>query len=276
MKHPHDGNGLLPDTAALRRLLEAGRRDAALLRQFRPVLQPMLALDSGRCVGAEVLMRWRLPDGTDIPPERFIPIARHAGALPALSRQVFVQAATAVARVGLPAEFHMSFNVPAGYLLAPAFPAHLEELDGILPAHAEIWIELTEDEALPDTQAALRRLASLRRGRIRIGVDDFGTGFNDIDSLARVRPDFLKLDQSLIAALGTPAENRAIFDVARYASQRRGVRVVAEGIENVLQVVRLRELGIQDGQGYFFDQPMSLEAFAMWLPQVERRAAAQL
>lgn len=274
MTQEQEGNRALPDAVGLRAMLDSAGRDAALRAQFRAVLQPMLALESGHCVGAEVLMRWRLDDGTDVPPERFIPIARELGCLPVLSREVFVHAASALAAIGLPDGFHVSFNVPAGYLLDDRFDAHLAEIDQILPPQADIWIELTEDEALPDSEAALTRLASVRHGRVKIGVDDFGTGFNGVETVARVQPDFLKLDQSLTAALGTPDENRALLDVARYAGAYRGVRVVAEGIENAMQVVRLRELGIQGGQGFFFDQPMSLEAFAVWLPQAELRAGA--
>ena len=116
----------------------------------------------------------------------------------------------------------------------------------------------------------LRALAALG---ISIAIDDFGTGYSSLAYLSRFPVNTLKIDQSFIARLGELPENDAVVRTIIALGQSLNLTVTAEGIERPEQAARLRALGCEQGQGYYFARPVAAELVDLDLGQLDETAA---
>jgi EAL domain-containing protein (putative c-di-GMP-specific phosphodiesterase class I) len=121
-------------------------------------------------------------------------------------------------------------------------------------------VEITESMLVEDHSDAAQRIDALRATGVALAVDDFGTGYSSLGTVQRFGVDYIKIDRSFVERLGAGGEPdvvRTIVDLAR----RLGAETVAEGIEANSQLVQLRELGCDLGQGFYFAEPLTAEAF---------------
>jgi diguanylate cyclase (GGDEF)-like protein len=246
--------------ANARAALERELREAVEGDHLTVAYQPLVELDSGRCVGAEALVRWHHPNRGFIPPDVFIPVAEDSDLVVALGRAVLrracADAAGWVAQLADDVPFDIAVNLSVRQLEHPDLVDHvLEALESAgLPAD-RLVVEVTESVFLDDSGAGLATLAELRQLGVRVALDDFGTGYSSLGYLQRFTVDILKIDRRFVATLAAdscePELAGAIIGLAR--SLR--LDVVAEGIEEPEQTERLRELGCRLGQGYLFARP---------------------
>ncbi len=231
--------------------------------------QPIVRLADGEVVGFEALARWTHPERGVVSPVEFVPIAEENGAILALGRQVLEQACSQLAewQAGNPdAEWQMSVNLSARQVLAPELgPMVREALErtGVDPGC--LILELTETVLLADSDRVLRRLHQLKDLGVRIAIDDFGTGYSSLGYLQRVPCDILKVDRAFVSALRheTPSTTlvRTILDLARTL----GRSVIAEGIEEQVELDGLLELGCPFGQGHLLGRPVDGDRLAAQL-----------
>jgi diguanylate cyclase (GGDEF)-like protein len=266
-------------TALLARIeLEADLRHALDRDELSLVYQPVVELESGRTVGVEALARWAHPTRGMIPPLTFIPLAEEIGVIGAIGRWVLREACRQLAawRLLAPA-LALNVNLSAVQLRDERFAADVEQAlraNG-LPGRA-LTLEITESMLLSgdeDTAARLRRLKALG---LSIAVDDFGTGYSSLSYLKQFPVDALKIDKSFV---DTVAHSTADSTLARTIVELgRGMRLetIAEGIETVEQLERLRLLDCELGQGYHFSVPLDgaeLTAYLEHTLEMQRRAA---
>jgi len=136
-------------------------------------------------------------------------------------------------------------------------------------APEKLVLEVTETAMISDFDLALSRLRDLRASKIRVAVDDFGSGYSSLNYIRRLPIDVLKIDRAFIAEIGESPEVVALTKTILDLASIIGVVAVAEGIETVDQLATLRQLGCARGQGYLFMAPVTGE-------EIEEAVAAQV
>jgi EAL domain-containing protein (putative c-di-GMP-specific phosphodiesterase class I) len=128
-------------------------------------------------------------------------------------------------------------------------------------------LEITETTIMADAEAAAETLRAIRALGVRLAIDDFGTGYSSLTYLRRFPVETLKIDRSFVAGIGRDREDEAIVDMVLSLARALGLQVVAEGVETADQVDRLRRVGCDLMQGYYFGKPMPAEDVETFLQQ---------
>ena len=228
--------------------------------------QPFVDLRNGHLAGLEALVRWRHPERGLIAPAEFIPAAEETGLIVPLGAWVLGEATRQMAawiKAGvLPGNAPLiSVNLSTRQLTDPGLvnmvAAALREADF---DPSRLYLEITESALMADV--AEQSLADLRGIGVKLAMDDFGTGYSSLSYLERLPVDLLKIDRSFTASLGSDREVPVLLRSIIKLGQTLRLQVLAEGIERLDQVVRLRELGCKLGQGYHFSPPLPADAVA--------------
>lgn len=259
-------------------------RHAVDCGELRLYLQPKLALDSGRVVGAEALVRWQHPQRGLVPPAQFIPFAEQTGFIRTLTTWVFEEAARhwqALNDEGI--ELLLSVNLSARDLMDQELPQRFEALLGKHGVGAKAFcLEITESAIMDDPQRALATLDRLSAMGFKLSIDDFGTGYSSLAYLKRLPVDELKIDRSFVQHMHSDADDAMIVRSTIDLAHNLGIVVVAEGVESAQTWDMLRELRCDQAQGFHMGRPMPVTEFPRWSTgwQAGRRApesaAAQL
>jgi diguanylate cyclase (GGDEF)-like protein len=240
--------------------------------------QPIMNLETLHPVGVEALVRWRHPTRGLVEPDAFIALAEESGSILPLGRYVLETAASEVQRWDRQGIF-LSVNVSALQLQQADFLGEVERAlaHSGLPAE-RLVLEITESAMFRDTQATIDKLTELRRWGIRIAIDDFGTGYSSLTYLRRFPVDILKIARDFIAPASEEGQEWAFAGAILALGRRLGLSVVAEGVEDEGQLARLRGMGCELGQGYYFARPAPLDELiprtGRWLRDEPTRAAA--
>ncbi len=237
--------------------------------------QPIVDLATGRLRAFEALARW--PSGwTPVAPAEFIPIAEETGLIGPLGSHVMQRALQALAawrRRGLVADYVcLNVNVSGLQLEDPRLPDQVRSAlaDSGLPPEA-LRLEITESALMQEHEVIAETIAEVCESGVGLHLDDFGTGYSSLATLHRCPVGALKIDRSFVASLkGGAPENEVIISSTIALAHSFGLYVIAEGIEDMVQLRRLRTLGCEYGQGFLFSRPVSEEAIpallANWSP----------
>jgi EAL domain-containing protein (putative c-di-GMP-specific phosphodiesterase class I) len=257
--------------ACRRRLALAGTPAGAISEalgrgEFEGHLQAIIELASGRCIGAEMLVRWRHPVRGLLLPEHFLGQADDAGLLGRITEACFRQVADQLARCdSLPEGFMLSVNFSARQLASERDAAAFIAL---ARPGARRWytvIELREGDARDP--ALVARLVQLQDAGFLIALDDFGSAHGGARWLERLPIDLLKIDRPIVGTIGTDSVTRPVLDAIVRVSRQTGVHLIAEGVETRAQANELRALGVSAAQGHHFGAAVPIPAFvARWLP----------
>jgi EAL domain-containing protein (putative c-di-GMP-specific phosphodiesterase class I) len=249
---------------------------ASLLLQgaLRAYLQPKVAVASTQVYGFEVLARWQLEDGKLLLPGEFLPAMRRAGRLDEMLFELMGQATQALRATGRQ-DLKLSFNLEAEQIAEPAFAAEVERaLRKLEIDPARITFELTESSSLHAPTLSLENVLRLRLLGCGLAIDDFGCGHSTLQRLVELPFTEMKLDRHLVADLnGGDPRRRIVLNHALALGRELGLRVIAEGVENDVQLRQLQELGCEAAQGYLFGKPMATGQLAAFL---RGRSAAAL
>lgn len=248
--------------------IESRLRNALARQQLQLYYQPRVDMQTGRFVGAEALLRWKLPKQGVIPPSRFIEVAEETGLIVPIGNWVLsvaCQQAKAWQMKGYP-PLVVSVNV------SPRQFRHESLVDNIAQALRQsglpakyLQIELTEGLLMQDAKHHLAMLEQIRALGVQISVDDFGTGYSSLAYLKRFPVDQLKIDRSFVNDLPGDEDDAAIVRAIVTLGHQLGLRVVAEGVETEAQHQFLRSIDCDEMQGYLFGQPMSADEFGQAL-----------
>lgn len=233
----------LRQNAETRRALEGVIKDGA----FHPVYQPIVNLLSHEVIGHEALTRF---DSGQAPDRCFADAwSVHLG--PELEFATLEAAITGA--LGLPAGLSLNLN------LSPRLLAHADRLRATLHgADRSVVVEITEHDVIAD-YAALREAVRALGSDVRLAVDDAGAGIANFGHIVELRPDFVKLDISLVQGVDTHLGRQALVVAMRHFGRAAGCRLVAEGIETEEEARTLTELGVEFGQGFWLGGPLPAE-----------------
>jgi diguanylate cyclase (GGDEF)-like protein len=223
--------------------------------------QPVVNLRSGEITGLEALVRWRHPERGTLDPIEFVSIAEDSGLIEPIGRWVQERACRQVlewhqlrpdAR-----PFDVAVNLSARQVAHRDLPAAVEEIivrTGLDPVH--LRLEITESVLVEESQTAISTLHALNELGVRLVLDDFGTGYSSLAYLNRFPFHALKIDCSFVEALGIEQEATAIVEAIIGMARALSLEVIAEGVENEVQLSELRRLDCDYGQGHLFHAAM--------------------
>lgn len=235
--------------------LETRMRQGIPAGEFVPYFEQQVDLATGDLCGFEVLARWEHPELGVIPPIQFISIAEETGLIGDLCFAV-VRKALIEARDWDPS-LTISINISPVQLRDPWLAQKIVKLlvETSFPSH-RLEIEITETGLFDNLSLAQSIVGSLKNQGIRLALDDFGTGYSSLAHLRALPFDRIKIDKSFIMSLLDNPESHAIVNAIARLGENLSLPVTAEGIERAEIPERLREMGINKGQGWLYGQPM--------------------
>jgi diguanylate cyclase (GGDEF)-like protein/PAS domain S-box-containing protein len=253
------------NAAAVERLLLKSKLRRALERnEFLVRYQPKVDLASGEVVGAEALLRWRLPGHGEIAPSQFIPLAEESRLILDIGAWVLNQVCTDYAtwktRVNDPGR--IAINLSLKELSQASFIPRCRsvfERHNVAPSCVEL--EITETTLMLDAEHTLPLLDELRAMGVHLSIDDFGTGYSSLSALQQFPISTLKIDRSFVTNAATDPDDATIVRTIIEMGRSLGLQVIAEGIETEEQRHFLLHSGCQLGQGRLFGHPTSSADF---------------
>ncbi|MET0050245.1 MAG: EAL domain-containing protein [Candidatus Thiodiazotropha sp.] len=247
--------------------LESRLRHALDEGELYPVYQPVIRLSDGMVVGAETLLRWRNPELGEITPGEFIPIAEQFGLIRPITdwllQRIMIDAREWSAR---PDEFWLAVNVPPIYFCEDSFRESLSQaLQKAVGQGITLCVEITENLFLQNDKTALSVFQDLKSLGVASAVDDFGTGYSSLAYLKQFPLDFLKIDQTFVDGLPEDPDDQSLTEAIVLMGHRLGIKIIAEGVENQVQLDYLRNLNVEYAQGFHIAKPMNQSKFSDYL-----------
>lgn len=253
--------------------LERGMKQGELHVQFQPVMDTQ----SGQMVGAEALMRWTHPTRGVVNPDEFVPLAERSGQIEKLGRLAFEQSAAQardwMTTLGLPEEFFISVNLSPAQLATETLLNDMRSLvsqDKALARHLKL--EITESQVMTNPEHSAYMLQALRNLGLGLALDDFGTGHSSLSYLHRFPFDTIKIPApfvSMSTGNGIAHTQGPIIKAVVQLAADLDLMVIAEGVETLDEIERLRQLNCRYAQGFAFGAAMTGAEFG-------RKLAAQL
>jgi EAL domain-containing protein (putative c-di-GMP-specific phosphodiesterase class I)/ActR/RegA family two-component response regulator len=233
------------------------------LKQFAPYLQPKVDLKTGMIIGAEALARWIHPKHGVIPPYAFISKLEESKKIDDLTFLMLKECASMYAMfVEKDQNIHIAVNLSLVSLSDPKIAQRITSTiieNGGDPKH--FTLEITESTAMTDAPVALENLARLSMNDFTLSVDDYGTGYSNLQQLTRIDFGELKIDRSLVHGFAKSEAMQIIVASNIEMAHKLKIKCVAEGIETAEDWEQLRKMGCDIGQGYFIEKPMNFVDF---------------
>jgi len=244
---------------------DAGAEYAAALArgEFVPFYQPIIDIVSGKLMGAEVLVRWRKPDGTLVGPGAFIHVMEQNRLIADLSRHLMRQAVIDIGPAyGKRSHLHVSFNLTAEQFENDATVGEIRSIFARSPIKlSQIVLELTERQEPKSFQKTRQVIASLQVLGCKVSLDDVGTGHSGLSSILKLGVDIIKIDKMFVDSMDDDRNSATIIGTLVDLARKLGMDIVAEGVERFEQVVELRRRGIRAAQGFVFAPALPAESF---------------
>jgi len=252
--------------------LTSGLRHAIEKNQFSLVYQPQLALATRSVCGAEALVRWEHPELGLICPLEFIPLAEDTGIIEEIGEWVLEATCRQIAAwsgkgLYLP---RISVNVSARQFKSANFIERVEQLvqeHRLAPGCLDL--EITESLLVRTDARLLDDMQRLCNIGVVFSVDDFGTGYSSLSYLKRFPIAMIKADRSFVRDIPGDRDDIEITAAIISMSHKLNIRVIAEGVETLQQLVFLSEQGCDEIQGYLLSPPLSQEAFEAFIKEPE-------
>ncbi len=257
---------------------EHNPRNLALLGELRAAIdmdelvlnyQPKVDLKTGRVVGVEALVRWQHCQHGLMYPDEFIPLAEQTGLIKPITMWVLKESLRQYAQwrnEGIIVE--MSVNISVRNLQDTAFP---ERVARIVTTHCKqtdhLWLEITETAIMADPSRAQEVLKRLSDMNIRLSIDDFGTGYSSLAYLKQLPVSEIKIDKSFVKSMSINDNDAVIVKSIVDLAHNIGLQVIAEGAEDKQTYDDLVALGCDLVQGFYVSEPLTAEAFEVWIKQ---------
>jgi diguanylate cyclase (GGDEF)-like protein/PAS domain S-box-containing protein len=245
--------------------LENDLRFGLKRQEFLLYYQPIISLTTGKINGFETLIRWQHPERGLILPSEFIPIAEDTGLIVPIGEWLLQESCRQLRTWQLQfpdrACFKISVNLASQQIKEPNLIEKLEQvlsetgLDGKF-----LRLELTESMLMDRGEKTIDIFSQIKKRKIQLSIDDFGTGYSSLSYLHRFPIDTLKIDRSFISRMSSDRENFEIVQTIITLAHALEIDVIAEGVETLDQLNRLKTLGCEFAQGYFFSKPMDCKS----------------
>lgn len=248
-----------------RHQLEDELSQAITNEEFLLYYQPQVDAEGSTILKAEVLLRWQHPKHGIVNPDEFIPHLEEYGLIIPVGKWILEESCRQLKRwhnAGK-SELCLSINVSANQFKHPDF---IEFIEICLIKHQisgeQIELELTEGVAIHDIPSTIKKMDRLQELGIRIALDDFGTGYSSLSYLKHLPINTLKIDQSFVQGLPHDGYDAAIVETTMVMAHHLGLTVVAEGVENRVQLAFLKKQQCHLYQGFLFSQPLNVDRFS--------------
>lgn len=228
--------------------------------------QPKIVLSDGSIEGVEALVRWDRPGTGLVYPDDFLPLARSAGLMSAVTETVLQEAASQSVRWQAEGIFlPIAVNLPVSALSDETLPEHVAALlhEHALPG-AALQVEITEEALLRDPARARAVLEDLRLLGVHTSIDDYGTGYSSLAHLRELVVDEVKIDRSFIVPILLDDRSSSIVRSTINLAHALGLRVVAEGVEDAEIAEMLTSFGCDAAQGYHWTHPLPAAELEKW------------
>jgi|GEM_PF-3478160 len=264
------------DAMANRLQLETDLRRALERHEFQVYYQPIVDLQTGCVAGVEALVRWEHPQRGLLSPDAFIPLAEETGLITPLGRLVLYRACRQVCRwqtsPGGNPNLSLSVNLSAVQFQDAGLVRDVASMlatTGLAPGCLQL--EITENVMVNQDESTLSMLRELKALGVGLAIDDFGKGYSSLGYLKHGFIDVIKVDRAFVQNVGQTAEDTAIVASVLSLALDLELLVVAEGIESAAQYQRLRGMGCDYGQGFYFSKPLAARALSDLLLSPEHR-----
>jgi len=257
------------NAASVERLMLKSKLKRAIERDELVIAyMPKVDLRDGRIIGAEALLRWRLPGHGDIPPSQFIPLAEENNLISIIGEWVLNRVCMdyrALAAAGH-APGRIALNLSLKQLRQASF---ILDCKSVFARHAvsprQLELEITETTLMADPKRTVGMLNELAALGLHLSIDDFGTGYSSLSALQQFPIGTLKVDQSFVRNATSNRSDATIVRTIIEMGHSLEMQVVAEGVETLDQYQFLRSAGCDFAQGQLFGEPCSAEALGALL-----------
>ncbi len=242
--------------------VEADLRVALDENQFFLEYQPIVDATTLQYSGLEALLRWHHPVRGRLMPSEFLRIANDSGLIDRIGTWVIKAVCLQIEQFGhenlsIP---HIAVNVSPRQFQSPGM---CDEILACIKEHSiktgQVTVEITEELLLDQSPQLQNQLLKLRENGVDISIDDFGTGYSSLQYLRDLPASRLKIDQTFVSRIEHSAADRAIISTIAHLAHALGMRVVAEGVENVGQRDLLRASGCDELQGFLFGRALTVD-----------------
>lgn len=239
-------------------------REAIVNKEFELYYQPKIDLRSGKIFSAEALIRWRRSNGELVFPDEFISIAENTGMIIEIGEWVLYEACRQCK------EFQdrgmQDFSIAVNLSSIQFRRGNLESIvKGALESSSleasYLELEVTETLLVEDSNDIRQQIESLQSIGVTFSIDDFGTGYSSLSYLRDFNFDFLKIDRAFIEKSIEKENDMILCQAIVSMAHKLKLMVVAEGLETELQMRALAAAGCEFGQGNFFSEPITVNAF---------------
>jgi len=248
--------------------LEHRLRKAMDLNEFQLYYQPQLDIHSRKIFGVEALIRWMHPNKGLLSPKAFIPLAEETGLILPIGEWI-LRTACAQNKAWQIKGFEpmlVTVNISGIQFKQKKFVETVTKtLDNTDLDPRYLELELTESILMETTEATITTLKELKALGVRISLDDFGTGYSSLSYLKRFPIDTIKIDKSFVRDIHTDPDDKAIVTAIIAMTHSLNLRVVAEGVETVQQLLFLHKQGSDGMQGYLFSPPLPTDSLTQLL-----------
>ncbi|MFC3578687.1 putative bifunctional diguanylate cyclase/phosphodiesterase [Sphingomonas hylomeconis] len=249
--------------------IEEALQRADLAQDIDVYFQPIFDTQTMAISGVEALARWTATGIGAVPPGTLFTAAEQLGMVNAVTLAVFQRALQGIAQ--LPDTISLSFNLSAQDILSPPTMREIVRLVVASPIDPRrIILELTESSLRGDIAAIADALQHVRRLGMRTALDDFGSGYANLESLHRLPLDILKVDRSFLGVPGAQT-GRGMVSAIHNLARALSLECTIKGIENDTQLLEVSLAGYRYAQGYLLARPMPLDAVLMTLVERETR-----
>lgn len=247
------------EQAQLRINLENELRQAIEKDEFVVFYQPKVSLRTGKITSMEALVRWRNPNRGLVMPGEFIPLAEEAGFIIPISQKVIEKTCLQLkdwknrgiydGKIAVNLSAVQFYHENLWETVKNAL--HIAKVDA-----SALEFEITEGMVMQDLSHSIQQMKTLKEMGISLALDDFGVGYSSLGNLKDFPIDTLKIDRSFIWDLEDSDRDQKLVASIVTLAHNLGIKVVAEGVETVLQVESLRAMNCEEIQGYIFSKPV--------------------
>jgi len=244
--------------------VENGIRKAIQDNQFEVFFQPQFNVATEKMSGVEALIRWNHPEKGLISPNDFIPLAEETGLINTIGEWMLDTSCRVLHNwiKSNPsfADMTLAVNISAPQIETKNFVTNvLETVNKYNLNPAQLELEITENVLMQDMELVVGKLKRLAKCGIRIAVDDFGMGYSSLSYLHTLPLNNLKIDRSFISTIQSPEDTNSIITAIVAMAKELGMHIVAEGVENQIQMDYVKKIGCPTVQGYWYGRPMPTE-----------------
>ncbi|MCQ2593262.1 MAG: EAL domain-containing protein [Treponema sp.] len=272
IKHNDNENNVLCfyDTSLMNKLIEEKNVISAFeyalkQNQFCMFVQPQIDSSTQKCIGGEILTRWRDVDGGYRQPSSFIPILEEAGLIFKLDYYMWELAVKKLHEwKSIPSlqNLNLSVNISVkDFYYGDLYKIFTELVERYEVSPAKLHLEITESMIIGDKHFYRSILDQLKSYGFIIEMDDFGSGYSSLNALKEMNMDVLKIDMGFLKKSENEVRGRIIIDAIVKMAKDLGMRIISEGVETSMQIDFLKKCGVDVFQGFYYSKPLPIADF---------------